>query len=60
MISAINSSFVNYGVFSLLVVITVIYITQYYYRYFTRPNPLPGPFPLPILGNAHGFEHIDW
>ncbi|CAB4431637.1 unnamed protein product [Rhizophagus irregularis] len=63
MIFTIISLFVNYSVFSLLIVITVIYVTQYYYRYFTRPNPLPGPFPLPILGNAHqriGFEHIDW
>jgi hypothetical protein len=27
------------------------YVAYYYYKYFTRANPLPGPFPLPLVGN---------
>ncbi|RIA85768.1 cytochrome P450 [Glomus cerebriforme] len=63
MLSTIISSFQTTDIFSLLIIFTIIYITQYYYHYFTRPNPLPGPFPLPLLGNAHqalGFEFNDW
>src|SRR5438045_4243029 len=63
MISTIISSFGISDIFPLSIILIVIYITQYYYNYFTRPNPLPGPFPLPILGNVHqqiGLEHNDW
>ncbi|PKK77491.1 cytochrome P450 [Rhizophagus irregularis] len=31
--------------------ILTIYVVQYYYKYFTRVNPLPGPFPFPFVGN---------
>ncbi|CAB4395406.1 unnamed protein product [Rhizophagus irregularis] len=31
--------------------ILTIYVAQYYYKYFTRVNPLPGPFPFPFVGN---------
>ncbi|RHZ44559.1 hypothetical protein Glove_718g46 [Diversispora epigaea] len=31
----------------------MVYISYYYYKYFTRENPLPGPFPLPFIGNIH-------
>jgi hypothetical protein len=27
------------------------YVAYYYYKYFTRVNPLPGPFPFPLIGN---------
>ncbi|KAF0411941.1 cytochrome P450 [Gigaspora margarita] len=37
----------------LFLTITFIYVLNFYYRYFTRPNPLPGPFPLPFIGNLH-------
>ncbi|CAG8505867.1 13855_t:CDS:2 [Racocetra persica] len=36
-----------------IVLITVVYIFNFYYKYFTRTNPLPGPFPLPFIGNIH-------
>ncbi len=42
-----------FGISSLLVTLIVIYVTRFYYRYFTRKNPLPGPFPLPLIGNIH-------
>ena len=29
----------------------LIYIAQFYYKYFTRKLPLPGPLPLPLVGN---------
>jgi hypothetical protein len=32
-------------------VLLMTYVAYYYYRYFTRVNPLPGPFPLPLIGN---------
>src|SRR6266536_5648963 len=35
----------------LLITILTIYIAQYYYKYFTRINPLPGPLPFPFVGN---------
>src|SRR4051794_21297602 len=48
---------------SLLATFIIIYVTQFYYHYFTRTNPLPGPFPLPFIGNAHqslGMGFNDW
>ncbi|RHZ86163.1 hypothetical protein Glove_54g17 [Diversispora epigaea] len=34
-------------------VASIACISYYYYKYFTRENPLPGPFPLPFIGNIH-------
>ncbi|CAG8523605.1 3032_t:CDS:2 [Acaulospora colombiana] len=30
----------------------ITYVTYFYYKYFTRENPLPGPVPLPFVGNS--------
>ncbi|CAB4403744.1 unnamed protein product [Rhizophagus irregularis] len=51
------------NIFSILIIYLIIYITRFYYHYFTRPNPLPGPFPLPIFGNSYqqiGYGFNDW
>ncbi|CAG8625474.1 1125_t:CDS:2 [Paraglomus occultum] len=29
----------------------ILYITRFYYSYFTRETPFPGPLPLPLIGN---------
>ncbi|RIB08055.1 cytochrome P450 [Gigaspora rosea] len=39
--------FTDYLIFIVLSVLT--YVSQYYYKYFTRPNKLPGPLPLPFI-----------
>src|SRR5205809_116494 len=38
-------------IISLLLITICFYTLHYYYKYFTRINPLPGPLPLPIFGN---------
>jgi hypothetical protein len=35
----------------LLSAILMTFVIYYYYKYFTRVNPLPGPFPFPFIGN---------
>jgi hypothetical protein len=37
--------------FLLLSTTLMSYVAYYYYKYFTRVNPLPGPFPFPLFGN---------
>ncbi len=34
--------------------IIVIYVTNFYYKYFTRINLLPSAIPLPLIGNLLG------
>ncbi|CAG8771490.1 8683_t:CDS:2, partial [Dentiscutata erythropus] len=38
---------------SIILALLVIYVAHFYYKYFTRQNPLPGPIPIPILGTIH-------
>ncbi|EXX60361.1 cytochrome P450 [Rhizophagus irregularis DAOM 181602=DAOM 197198] len=40
---------------SFIGVLLIIYVTHYYYKYFTRVNPLPGPLPFPFVGNLPQF-----
>ncbi|RHZ61682.1 hypothetical protein Glove_346g188 [Diversispora epigaea] len=42
-----------YEILKISLVALTTYIVYYYYKYFTRENPLPGPFPLPFIGNTH-------
>ena len=34
----------------------VIYIANFYFKYYTRSNPLPGPFPIPIIGTLYALK----
>ncbi|CAG8731707.1 3241_t:CDS:1, partial [Acaulospora morrowiae] len=36
---------------SIIGILIIIYISHFYFKYFTRENPLPGPIPLPLVGN---------
>ncbi|CAB5212027.1 unnamed protein product [Rhizophagus irregularis] len=47
----ISKLFENFNYLSLIGIALITYVTYYYYRYFTRINPLPGPFPFPYFGN---------
>ena len=43
-----------------LLYLTCIYVIHFYYKYFTRVNPLPGPTPIPLIGGLANFtEDID-
>jgi len=46
--------FENFGINDYLLlspILLTIYVIRYYYKYFTRVNPLPGPLPFPFVGN---------
>ncbi|KAF0532302.1 cytochrome P450 [Gigaspora margarita] len=45
------TDYLNLIVFSFL-----IYVFQFYYKYFTRPNKLPGPLPLPFIECSYLFK----
>ncbi|RGB40801.1 cytochrome P450 [Rhizophagus diaphanus] len=44
-------SFKKTDILIVLLTTILIYVIHFYYKYFTRINPLPGPIPLPIIGN---------
>ncbi|CAB4395396.1 unnamed protein product [Rhizophagus irregularis] len=41
---------INNFVLPLLSTVLMTYVVYYYYKYFTRVNPLPGPIPFPFVG----------
>src|SRR5437764_6433347 len=48
----------NFGMsdyLSFIGIALTIYVAQYYYKYFTRVNPVPGPFPFPFVRNLPQF-----
>ncbi|RIB01408.1 cytochrome P450 [Gigaspora rosea] len=47
----INKIIESISLIEFFILIFITYISIFYYRYFTRPNPLPGPLPLPFIGN---------
>ncbi|CAG8647912.1 3829_t:CDS:2 [Ambispora gerdemannii] len=46
----INANSCNYWLL-LTIFFMISYVTQFYFRYFTRESPLPGPIPIPIFSN---------
>ncbi|CAG8601478.1 5006_t:CDS:2 [Funneliformis caledonium] len=40
------------GLTTTIILIILIYVGHFYYKYFTRPNPLPGQIPLPLFGDV--------
>ncbi|RIA99561.1 cytochrome P450 [Glomus cerebriforme] len=34
----------------------IIYVVNFYFKYYTRVNPLPGPFPIPIIGTLYALK----
>jgi hypothetical protein len=46
----IENSEINDFICTILIIL-MTFVAHYYYKYFTRVNPLPGPFPFPLIGN---------
>ncbi|CAG8456036.1 9291_t:CDS:2 [Paraglomus brasilianum] len=58
-----QSQFSTFDTSTLIVLpglIVGLYVFRFYYKYFTRENPLPGPFPLPLIGNLYQFTGGDF
>ncbi|PKY61150.1 hypothetical protein RhiirA4_485741, partial [Rhizophagus irregularis] len=52
--------FENFEINDFILSFFTIYVAYYYYKYFTRINPLPGPFPLPLIGTFHYLIWFRW
>jgi hypothetical protein len=40
----------------LIFIFVLTYISQFYFRYFTRQHPIPGPVPFPLIGNFETYR----
>ncbi|PKK69948.1 cytochrome P450 [Rhizophagus irregularis] len=40
----------------LIFIFVLTYISQFYFRYFTRQHPIPGPIPFPLIGNFETYH----
>src|SRR6185369_4016114 len=40
------------NIFIALTSIIFLYLFHFYYKHFTRVNPLPGPLPIPLIGSV--------
>ncbi|RIB12410.1 cytochrome P450 [Gigaspora rosea] len=38
-------------IFQIIFLTIFFFILHFYYKHFTRPNPLPGPIPIPLIGS---------
>jgi cytochrome P450 len=52
-LSGVNPS----EIFTTLLSIIILYIIHFYYKHFTRINPLPGPLPVPLIGSFEIFKN---
>ncbi|KAF0373013.1 cytochrome P450 [Gigaspora margarita] len=43
--------------FIIFILIIITYIFNFYYKHFTRINPIPCPLPLPFIGNLHNLGY---
>ncbi|CAB4490274.1 unnamed protein product [Rhizophagus irregularis] len=44
-------------IFITLLSLICLYIIRFYYKHFTRINPLPGPIPIPLIGSFEIFKN---
>src|SRR6266542_6585366 len=44
-------------IFIALLTLICLYVIHFYYKYFTRINPLPCPIPIPLIGSFAIFKN---
>jgi len=43
--------------FTIISTLICLYVIHFYYKHFTRINPLPGPLPVPLIGSFEIFKN---